>query len=75
MTGGLERERSKWDNYFPQHDGRARHLSKADMVEEEEIFASYNSQRRERIFLQARRAWILLQPDAKEQFRQISNIH
>ena len=77
VTEGLERARSRWDNYFANRDGRARRLSKADTVKEGEVndFGGNRGLNDERIFLQARRAWILLNFDAEVRFRQISNIH
>jgi hypothetical protein len=77
VTEGLERARSRWDNHFANLDGRNRRLSKADTVKEDEVntFGGNRGLNDERIFLYARRAWILLNFDAEVRFRQISNIH
>jgi hypothetical protein len=72
---GLERARSRLDNRFAQHDGRARRLSSASTVEHGDWARYARVVQREKTFQRGRAAWIDQQPNAEEQYQSLSNLH
>jgi hypothetical protein len=71
---GLERARSRLDNYFANRDGRARRLSDASTIVDGDWERYSWVVKRDHIFQRGRASWISQQPDSEERFQTLSNL-